>query len=164
MQKSTISSIILVSIMSFFGPVAKAQQVEYNGSANSIISNSVMIPEGKKLFFTSGLTAAAADTSLSEGNYAKYGDTKTQALNILQKFKSMLAEKGLGMKDVFSMRVYLTADVKSGQYDFDGWNTAYKQYFGTMENPNKPIRATLGISALANRFKYIEIEIIAVYP
>ena len=82
----------------------------------------------------------------------------------LEKFKTSLAEKGLKMADVFSMRVYLTPDVKTGAYDFDGWNAAYKQYFGTPENPNKPVRATLGVSALVNRFKFIEIEIVAAYP
>ncbi|MES2794561.1 MAG: Rid family hydrolase [Bacteroidota bacterium] len=164
MQKSTTSTSSITLILLLFCKIGFAQKVEFSGTASSIISNSVIIPEGKKLFFTSGLTATAADTTLAEGNYAKYGDTKTQAINILKKFKSMLDEKGLDMKDIFSMRVYLTADVKTGQYDFDGWNAAYKQYFGTKENPNKPIRATLGISALVNRFKFIEIEVVAVWP
>lgn len=164
MQKSTTSTGSILFILLLFCKISFAQKVEFSGTPTSIISNSVVIPEGKKLFFTSGLTATATDTTLTEGNYAKYGDTKTQAINILKKFKSMLNEKGLEMKDIFSMRVYLTADVKTGQYDFDGWNAAYKQYFGTKENPNKPIRATLGISALANRFKFIEIEVVAVWP
>lgn len=141
-----------------------AQKVEMIGTESSIISSAAIIPEGKKLYFSSGLTASAINATLLEGDYSKYGDTKAQALSILEKFKTSLAEKGLKMADVFSMRVYLTPDVKTGAYDFDGWNAAYKQYFGTTENPNKPVRATLGVSALVNRFKFIEIEIVAAYP
>jgi enamine deaminase RidA (YjgF/YER057c/UK114 family) len=164
MQKNLKIKICLLFLSLFFSKKIIAQKVEFSGTPTAIISNSAVVPHDKKLFFSSGLTASAIDTSLAEGNYAKYGDTKTQAINILIKFKSMLSEKGLSLNDVFSMRVYLTPDVKTGQYDFDGWNAAYKQYFGTKENPTKPTRATLGISALANRFKFIEIELVATYP
>ncbi|MER0442377.1 Rid family hydrolase [Emticicia sp. W12TSBA100-4] len=142
----------------------QAQGVEFSGSPTSIISNSAIIPEGKKLFYTSGLTAFATDASLPEGDYAKYGDTKTQALGILKKLKEMLEEKGLKMSNVFAMKVFIAPDVKTKTYDFDGWNAAYKMYFGTPENPIKPVRATLGISTLVNANKFIEIELIAVYP
>ena len=164
MQKVRFGFVVVSLILGFGFQKSAAQKVELSGIPTSIISNSATIPADKKLFFTSGLTAAAANAVLPEGDYAKYGDTKTQAINILEKFKEMLLEKGLSMSDVFSMRVYLTPDVKTGAYDFDGWNAAYKIYFGTTENPTKPARATLGISALANRFKFIEIEIIAAFP
>jgi enamine deaminase RidA (YjgF/YER057c/UK114 family) len=164
MQKAKVFNLFVSLILLFLTKEISAQKVELIGPESSIISNAAIIPEGKKLYFSSGLTASALNTSLPEGDYAKYGDTKAQALSILEKFKTSLAEKGLKMADVFSMRVYLTPDVKTGAYDFDGWNAAYKQYFGTVENPNKPVRATLGVSALVNRFKFIEIEIVAAYP
>ncbi len=164
MQKAKILFPFLTFICLILSKEISAQKVELIGPESSIISNAAIVPEGKKLYFSSGLTASALNASLPEGDYAKYGDTKAQALSILEKFKTSLAEKGLKMADVFSMRVYLTPDVKTGAYDFDGWNAAYKQYFGTPENPNKPVRATLGVSALVNRFKFIEIEIVAAYP
>jgi enamine deaminase RidA (YjgF/YER057c/UK114 family) len=164
MQKAKVFNLFLLLIFLFLTKEIAAQKVELIGTENSIISNAAIIPEGKRLYFSSGLTASALTASLPEGDYAKYGDTKAQAISILEKFKTTLAEKGLKISDVFSMRVYLTPDVKTGAYDFDGWNAAYKQYFGTVENPNKPVRATLGVSALVNRFKFIEIEIVAAYP
>lgn len=164
MQKVKIT-IVFLGLSLVFGVLkTSGQKVEMIGTESSIISSAAIVPEGKKLYFSSGLTATAINASLPEGDYAKYGDTKAQALSILEKFKTTLAEKGLKMADVFCMRVYLTPDVKTGAYDFDGWNAAYKQYFGTTENPNKPVRATLGVSALVNRFKFIEIEIVAAYP
>jgi enamine deaminase RidA (YjgF/YER057c/UK114 family) len=164
MQKVKTVVVFLVLCLSLGISQTNAQKVEMIGAESSIISSAAIVPEGKKLYFSSGLTASALNSSLPEGDYAKYGDTKAQAISILEKFKTTLAEKGLKMSDVFSMRVYLTPDVKTGAYDFDGWNAAYKQYFGTPENPNKPVRATLGVSALVNRFKFIEIEIVAAYP
>jgi enamine deaminase RidA (YjgF/YER057c/UK114 family) len=164
MQKNKIFNCFLLSILWIGTHQLKAQGVEFSGTVSSIISNSAVIPEGKKLFYTSGLTAFATDANLPEGDYAKYGDTKTQAIGILNKLKAMLEEKGLKMSNVFAMKVFIAPDVKTKLYDFDGWNAAYKMYFGTAENPIKPVRATLGISTLVNPNKFIEIELIAVFP
>ncbi len=68
------------------------------------------------------------------------------------------------MKDVLMLRVYLAPDKSTGKHDYQGWYDAYAQYFGTAENPTKPIRSTIGIAGLANTDKFIEIELVAVYP
>ncbi len=142
---------------------AIAQSVVFTGTPSSLISTTATVAEGKKLFFTSGLTATAQNPNLPDTDYEKFGDTYIQSKNILDKFKSLLKEAGLEMSDVFSMRVFVAPDSKTGKYDFDAWNKAYKEYFGTSTNANKPVRATYGISTLVSATKFIEIEIIAAY-
>jgi enamine deaminase RidA (YjgF/YER057c/UK114 family) len=141
-----------------------AQSVKFTGSPSSLISTTATLAEGKKVFYTSGLTASAQKPDLADSDYDKFGDTYLQAKNILDRFDALLKEAGLKRSDVFSMRVFIAPDTKTGKYDFDGWNKAYKEYYGTTENPNKPVRATYGIATLVSPTKFIEIEIIAAYP
>ncbi len=164
MQKVSIITCLSFILIGFLIRDSIAQGVTFTGSSKSIISTTAMVPEGRKLFFTSGLTAAAIQADLPDGNYEKYGDTEAQALDILKKFEVIFTENGLSFKDVFSMKVFVSPDTKTGKYDFDGWNRAYKQFFGTKENPVKPVRATLGVATLVNPNKFIEIELIAVIP
>jgi enamine deaminase RidA (YjgF/YER057c/UK114 family) len=154
----------LVLILLLGSYLTRAQAVTFYGSPNSIISSGAVIPEGKKMLWTSGSTGGVADSTAQEGTRARYGDTKTQALNILSNFQKTLLEKGLTMKDVLMLRVYLAPDKATGTHDYKGWNEAYSQYFGTAANPTKPIRSTIGIAGLANTDKFIEIELVAVYP
>lgn len=139
----------------------KAQKAIMSGSPSSIISSTALIPEGTPLFFTSGFTASAVNPDLKDGDYEKYGNTETQALNILEKIKAILTENGVSMGSIFSMKVYISPDTKTGEYDFAGWNKAYVRYFGNEDNPNKPVRATVGVATLVNPHKFIEIEVIA---
>lgn len=156
-------AIFMLSLL-FLSAKAYTQSVVFTGAPTSIISTTATVTEGKKLFFSSGLTASAQNTDLPDTDYAKFGDTYIQSKNILEKFQALLKEAGLGMSDVFSMRVFVAPDTKTGKHDFDGWNKAYKEFFGTATNPNKPIRATYGIATLVSPTKFIEIEIIAAYP
>ena len=138
-----------------------AQVAVLKGSPKSIISTTAEIPEGSSYVFTSGLTATAIDATLEDGNYEKYGNTETQAMSILDKIKSTLEAEGVGLKDVFSMKVFISPDSQTGEFDFVGWNNAFKKYFGTEENPSKPVRATIGVATLVNPHKFIEVEVIA---
>ena len=67
------------------------------------------------------------------------------------------------MSDVIQMRVYLAGDPSlGGKMDFAGMNAAYGQFFGTKEQPNKPVRTTVQIAALAIPDALVEIEVTAV--
>jgi enamine deaminase RidA (YjgF/YER057c/UK114 family) len=69
------------------------------------------------------------------------------------------------MKDVVYLRAYLVADPANGnKLDTAGWNAAYGEFFGTAENPTKPARSTVGVSALVNADWLIEVEAFAVFP
>jgi len=61
------------------------------------------------------------------------------------------------------MHVYLVGDPKKdGKMDFAGMMEAYKQFFGTDQQPNKPARSTVQVAALALPGALVEIEVIAV--
>jgi enamine deaminase RidA (YjgF/YER057c/UK114 family) len=68
------------------------------------------------------------------------------------------------MKDVVYLRCYLVADPATGKLDVDGWNAAYREFFGTAANPTKPARATVGVAALVVPLWLVEVEAFAVFP
>lgn len=160
MRKTILLCVFYASFL-----LAHSQNVEFYGSQSSIISSNAVIPEGKKMLWTSGTTAGLADTVAKAGTPERFGNTKTQALNILDRLKKDLESKGLSMKDILMLRVYIAPDKwQDGLYDYKGWNEAYAQFFNNKENPVKPIRSTIGVAGLANPDKFIEIELVAVYP
>lgn len=138
--------------------------VTFYGNPTSPISGGVAIPAGAAFVWTSGTLAPAIDPKLPPET--RYGaDTKTQATGILKSIEQQLAKQGLTMKDVVYIRAYLVADPnKGGKLDVDGWNEAYKQVFGTAENPTKTARSTIGVAALVAPGFLIEVEAFAVYP
>lgn len=154
----------LVVFSFFFTTTTQAQAVEFFGTPSSAISSGAVIPEGKKMFWSSGVVADVADSSAQVGTYARFGNTKTQALSILKKLQTALAKQKLSFKDVLYLRVYIAPDMfQNNKFDFQGWFDAYAQYFGTKENPVKPCRSTIGIATLVQPDKFIEIELVAVY-
>jgi enamine deaminase RidA (YjgF/YER057c/UK114 family) len=139
--------------------------VTFSGSARSPISSNVAIPANKAYFWTSGTVPAVADTSAAPGSPARFGDTKTQGISILRNIENQLKEKGLTMRDVVYLRVYVVQDKNKGNaFDYQGWFDAYAQFFGTQANPTKPARSTVGVAGLVNPEWLIEIEAFAVYP
>lgn len=139
-------------------------KVEFTGG-RGIISTTVALPANAAVVWTSGTTPAVADQNAAAGSRARYGDTKTQAVSILQRIDALLKEKGLTMKDVVYLRCYLVADKeKGGTIDVMGWNEAYGQFFNNAENPTKPARSTVGVAALVNPEWLVEIEAFAAYP
>ena len=49
-----------------------------------------------------------------------------------------MAEKGLSLKDVVAMKVYVAPDPKNeGKPDFQAWFKAYGEFFNNENNPNK---------------------------
>jgi enamine deaminase RidA (YjgF/YER057c/UK114 family) len=166
----TISTLVMTVIISLCSATLVAQhdatapeKVVYRGNPSSAISSSVTIPAGKKYFYSSGTLGPIIDSAAIAGARERYGDTKTQAIGILEKFKTDLAKEGLGLSNIVFMRVYVAPDTKTGKMDFQGWFDAYALYFGTKENQTKPARSTIGIAQLVNPDRFIEIEIVAVY-
>ena len=149
----------------FASVYTQAQTIEFYGQPSSIISSGAIIPQGRKMLWTSGALAGIIDSTAREGSIERFGNTKAQAANILENFKKTLAAKGLSMKDVIMLRAFVGPDKwQNGVYDFKGWNEAYALYFNNKENPVKTIRSTLGVAALVNSDKLIEIELVAAYP
>lgn len=143
---------------------SQKEEVVYLGKPSSSIASAVIVPADKKYYWSSGSTGPMVDSTATEGARERFGDTKTQSIGILTRFKETLAESGLSLKDVTYLRVYITPDRATGEIDFKGWYEAYALFFGTEENPVKPSRSTIGIAGLAHPDKFIEIELVAVYP
>ena len=140
------------------------QAVTFYGSPTSPISGGVAIPAGAAWVWTSGTGPPVVNKEAAATDIARYGDTKTQARGVLKSIETQLAAQGLTMADVVYLRCYLVADPAKGALDVDGWNAAYREFFGTAANPTKPARATLGVAAMVVPLWLVEIEAVAVYP
>ncbi len=141
----------------------KKDKVEFFGSPTSSISSAVSVPKSYNQLSFSGTVPSIIDRD-GATIYERYGDTKTQAISILNNIKGQLESKGLSMKDVTYLRVYVTPDpLKNNTFDFQGWNEAYGQFFNTEENSVKTARSTVGVPALVNSDWLIEIEAFVAY-
>ena len=146
-------------------PATAPAEVVFTTTPDSPIAADVAVPTGRALYFTSGTVPPLLTKDAPVGSRERYGDTKTQGVGALQAIEKLLQARGLTMRDVVYLRVYVVPDKeKGGQCDFKGWFEAYGQFFGTTENPTKVARSTVGVAALVNPEWLIEIEAVAVYP
>jgi len=118
---------------------------------------------GDTLYVSGQMASPVTPADPTGGKPATYGDTKAQTLSVLTKIQSLLKEQGLTMGDVVQMHVFMAADpAKGGKLDFDGMNAAYDRFFGTPQQPNKPVRAAMQVAALVQPWGLVEIEVTAV--
>lgn len=144
---------------------ADAAPVIRQGAASAAIASSVEVPAGADLIYISGQLPPVVDTTAPAGTQAAYGDAQTQASNIFKQIRDILKAKGLGLGDVVMMRVYMIGDPgNGGKMDFNGMMAAYRQFFGAPDQPNKPARSTVQVSALAAPGPSMEIEVTAARP
>jgi enamine deaminase RidA (YjgF/YER057c/UK114 family) len=146
------------------GQATPPEKVDFMGNARSPIASSVGIPANAAWVWTSGTVPSPADTTAPAGSRARFGDTKTQAISVLNNIEARLKERGLGLTDVVYLRVYLVADKEKGAVDFAAWNEVYGMFFNNATNPTKTGRSTIAVAALVNPDLLIEIEAFAVYP
>jgi enamine deaminase RidA (YjgF/YER057c/UK114 family) len=118
---------------------------------------------GDTLYLSGQLADPVKAADPATGTPASYGDTRVQALSVLNKIRTLLKAQGLNMKDVVKMTVSLAGDSeKGGKLDFAGLQASYTQFFGTVEQPNKPARSAMQVAALVQPWALVEIEVIAV--
>jgi enamine deaminase RidA (YjgF/YER057c/UK114 family) len=145
-------------------PVAKALEpiTHTYAKPDSFIATSVVVPKGYKTIYLSGALPDVADPNAPKGSIASYGNTETQAESVFQKLEAALKAEGAGPGDVVSMRVFLLGDpALDGKMDFAGMMNAYKRHYGTPEQPNRPVRATVQVAGLAGPGFLVEIEVTA---
>lgn len=156
-----VQTIALLLLALLASNVDAQTTVKRFGSDKSIIANAIWV--GDTLYVSGQLPAPTPGDPAKGTKPTIEGDTKAQTLNTLNVIQSILKEQGLGMGDIVQMRVYLIGDpAQSGKLDFGGMNDAYKQFFGTKEQPNKPVRATIQAAALVVPNALVEIEVVAV--
>ena len=135
------------------------------GAPDAPIAGTVVVPPGYATVYLSGLVPDVAHPEADKGSIAAYGTTEEQTESVLTKIRASLQAQGLDFKDVVSMHVYLAGDpALGGKMDFAGMMTAYKRHFGTPDQPNRPVRATVQVAALAAPGYLVEIECVAVKP
>jgi len=118
---------------------------------------------GDTLYLSGQMASPVISADAAKGTAAVFGDTETQATSVLTKIEALLKAQGLGMGDVVEMQCFLAGDpAKGGKMDFAGLNAAYAKFFGTAEQPNKPVRAAMQVAALATDWGLVEIQVVAV--
>lgn len=139
---------------------ANAQEIVRGGSPTSPIASVVTVPAGYDTIYVSGMTPPVIDPKGDTALPATFGDTKTQTMGVLKRIEEALKSQGATMGDVVMMRVLLVGDpAKGGKMDFMGMMEAYKTFFGTAEQPNKPSRITSQVSGLVAGGMLVEIEV-----
>ena len=139
---------------------ASAEAPHRIGADGSPISTSVSVSPGSRLVYISGTVPDVVDANAPEGSAARYGDTEAQTRSVLKKVEAALVAQGLGLGDVVMMRVFLVAP--AGQrMDFAGMMKAYREFFGTAAQPNKPARSTMQVAGLVDPAWLVEIEVTA---
>jgi enamine deaminase RidA (YjgF/YER057c/UK114 family) len=140
---------------------AQAQEVRRLGAPDFPIAASVEVPAGSRLVYVSGTVPDPVDADAPPGSVERYGDTAAQTRSILRKIEAQLAEHGMTMGDVVMMRVFLVAPPGQERMDFAGMMTAYREFFGTAAQPNRPARSTMQVAGLVDPGWLAEIEVTA---
>jgi enamine deaminase RidA (YjgF/YER057c/UK114 family) len=140
----------LAAALGVAGAVQAAPTFIPLGSPAVPISAGAIVPAGSTLFFVSGIPGSA-----------KAGNTEAQTMDSLTKLGEVLMAQGYSFADVVNAKVYLVADPATGKMDFMGMNTAFKTFFGTVAEPNKPSRVTVQVAGLASPGSLVEIELTA---
>lgn len=126
------------------------------------IAAAVEVPAGNTLVYLGG---TVPQVNYPEGSALPDDATYQQALSVLQGIEEKLQGLGLGMADVIQMQVFLVGvPQQQGRLDFDGFQRAYTQFFGTEAQPNTPVRSVLQVAGLARPQWVVEIEVVAVRP
>jgi enamine deaminase RidA (YjgF/YER057c/UK114 family) len=118
---------------------------------------------GDTLYVAGQMASPSKPADKATGAPAVYGDTEAQTMSALTTIKKILEGQGLTMADVVQMDVFLAPDpAKGDKMDFAGMNAAYSTFFGTADQPNKPVRAAMQVAALATAWGLVEIQVVAV--
>jgi len=154
--------VLTTALLAALPAAAQAGQiVRHTNPAPAIILSGVTVPAGAETLILSGQLAAPIDPAKTDSIEA-FGDTKTQTVSIFNKIAALLAKQGYAMSDVVKLTVFVAGDPKlGGKMDFVGFNSGYREFFGTAGNPNLVARSTVQVAALVSPNFLIEIEAIA---
>ena len=157
----------LVAVVWLAGCAVPAQQnlrIVRVGAPESPIAASVEVPPGSVLYYVSGTVPDVVDPTAPAGSVQRYGDTATQTRSVLRKIEAQLGQHGVGLGSVVMMRVFLVAPPGQPRMDFAGMMTAYREFFGTAAQPNRPARSTMQVAGLVDPGWLVEIEVTAAEP
>ena len=151
-------------------PVAEVVAAVETASAAAPIATSIGGIERKgegRHFYTTIKIPAGAETLYLSGSGASrkedgsMGTMEEQTRSTFANFKTTLEVEGWSMSDIVQVRAFAVAG-EYGVLDFDGFNRAYREFFGSEDNPLKPVRSFVQIAGLVVPGWLVEIEIRAV--
>jgi enamine deaminase RidA (YjgF/YER057c/UK114 family) len=145
-MKNFTRKFALLAALALAGSVS-ADEIVRQGEGR-LFFNTITIPAGAETLYLSGSGASR----LADGSW---GDTEQQTINTFEKFKATLEEQGWSMSDIVQVRVFGVA----GKFNFDEFNRAYLNFFGTEENPQKPVRSVVEVAGMVVDGWVLEIEI-----
>ena len=166
MKAVMVSALMLAGLVG--GVSAQAQSgntgVRRVGPADSMFSDVVWV--GNLAYLSGTMAPVDFHEDKTKGTPAGYStDTKAQAIGAIKSIEATLKKQGLGLGDIVQMTAFLAGDpAKGGQMDLSGWNEAYRMYFGTADQPNKPVRATVQVASLVLATGRIELMVVAAKP
>jgi enamine deaminase RidA (YjgF/YER057c/UK114 family) len=158
MRRSILAGVVLACSIA---TAANAQEIRREAAPNSPIANSVELPAGSRIVYVSGTVPDVADAAAPAGSPQRYGDTAAQTRSVLRTIEARLKAHNMGLGDVVMMRVFLVAPPGREAMDFGGMMTAYREFFGTAAQPNRPARSTMEVSGLVDPGWLVEIEVTA---
>ncbi len=139
----------ILSLLAMAG-TAGAQEIVRTGESRNFYNN-IFIPAGAETLYLSG----AGAQQKADGTW---GDMEQQTIDTFNSFKETLESQGWSMGDIVQVRAFAVSGA-DGTLDFDGFNRGYQQFFGTTENPLKPVRSFVEIAGLVVPGWLVEIEI-----
>lgn len=146
-------------------PSAPASASTQSVSAGDVVGEGLIERKGEgRHFYTTIKIPPGAETLYLSGSGARqqangvWGDMEQQTIDTFTRFKETLEAEGWSMSDIVQVRAFAVAG-EYGLLDFDGFNRGYRQFFGTEENPMKPVRSFVEIAGLVVPGWLVEIEI-----
>ena len=149
-MKSIIKTLTALLALTVLSSASFAQDIQRNGEGRFFYNN-IVIPAGAETMYLSGAGASPMENG-------DFGDMERQTINIFEKFAATLEQQGWSMSDIVQVRVFGVAG-EDGTFDFAGFNRGYAQFFGTEENPMKPVRSVVEIEDLVVDGWLLEVEI-----
>ncbi len=132
------------------GDIIDADGIERKGEGRHFYTT-IKIPPGAETLYLSGSGAARNEDG-------SWGDMEAQTIDTFASFKEKLEAEGWSLSDIVQVRAFAVAD-EYGLLDFDGFNRGYREFFGTEQNPMKPVRSFVEIAGLVVPGWLVEIEI-----
>lgn len=147
---SAITAVASLIVVLGLAAVASAAEIVRTGEGRNFYNN-ILIPAGAETLYLSGSGARAqADGS--------WGDMEQQTIDTFSRFQETLESQGWSLEDIVQVRAFAVAGA-DGELDFAGFNSGYQKFFGTDENPMKPVRSFVQIAGLVVDGWLVEIEI-----
>ena len=120
-----------------FGFTVYGQGIIRTGEGRNFYNN-IFIPSDAETLYLSGSGARA----MEDGSW---GDMEQQTVDTFSRFQETLESQGWSLEDIVQVRAFAVSG-SDGELDFDGFNRGYQQFFGTDENPMKPVRSFVEIA------------------